>query len=234
MQKKITSALRNTILPHQRNYAHVFIGNGKTVTENDYTPEELNSLRQAIVNHEYVLNNTPDLKNKIDAVRSHIAEENNEKSTPLLSRYTERVIDYPDYKQVYVSDDYGNETPVNFNHVTLDQWHRLKNTKNPDFFMQGTIGAADYDIDKNGNVTLKDRYDFTQDKIKDIAHYSLPALVAKAFGKPYDVNIKLGNINDWGMKYSGYNNILDQADWIMNNPTYKLKQELKSKGVKNY
>jgi hypothetical protein len=234
MQEKVTSALRNTILPHQRNYAHTFVGDGRSLSEKDYTQDELNALRQAIVNHEYTINNTPDLDKKIQVVRDYIARENKQKTTPLLSRYKERVIDYPDYKQVYSIGEYGEGDPINFNSkITRDQWQRLKNTKDPNYFMQGTIGAADYSIDKDGNVVLIDRYDFTQDKIGD-AHYSVPAMVAKAFGKPYDIKINLGNINDWGMKYSGYNNMIEQANHILNSPQYQLQKQLEAKGVSYY
>ena len=201
------------LLPHQRNYIRTFI-NPRTLTENDYSNDELQALRQAVVNHEWMLKNVPDLKKRISLIQKDISKRNNN-NTNILKRYHERVIDYPDYKQVYVTNDYGNKTPVNFNHVTQDQYSRIKNTKDPNFFMQGTIGAADYNIDKHGNVILNDKYNFTQDKISDRTHYKLPAILAKMFGTPYNIRINLGNINDWGLDYSGYNNILDWSDNLM-------------------
>lgn len=233
MQEKITTALRNKVLPHERNYIHSLGRSGKTTTERDYTKSELDALRQAVVNHEYVLNNVKNLDEKIQAVRDYIKKENGDEDTPVLARYKERVIDYPDYKQVYAKNKEGFDVPVNFNKFNHNQYWELYDRRDPNFFMQGTVGAGDYSIDDKGNVTFTDRYDFTQDNIGDGAEYTPLALLAKVAGKPYDIKINLGNINDWGMKYSGYNNMLEQADYIMNSPQYKLQQSLKAKGIGN-
>lgn len=206
---KIVDKVFENNLPHRRTYAHSLGRSGKDINESFYSNDELNALRQAIVNHEAALRD-PNMSRYVGIVRDYINKENKQNDTPILKRYMERTIDYPDYKQVYALDDYGGRTPVNFNDVNYDQYARLVNEKNPNFFMQGSIGAADYSIDDKGNVTLTDKYDFTQDKDFG-SHYSPAAYVAKTFGKPYNINLNLGNINDWGMKQSGTNNIVEMA-----------------------
>ena len=37
-----------------------------------------------------------------------------------------------------------------------------------------------------------------KDPITNIAH-----TVVKLFGKPFDINLDLGNINNWGLEYTG-------------------------------
>lgn len=213
LKKELHKAFVNSIYPHYRNYIRTFVY-PRTMTERDYTKQELDALRQAVYNHEYELKNMPDLKKKIDTIRKYIAKNDNLNETPLLKRYMERTIDYPNYKQSYAPTDFGDRIPTNFNSATTDQYRRLLNNNDRSFMMQGTIGAADYDIDKQGNVTLTDRYNFTQDKITDGNHYSPLAALAKKFGKPYDIKINLGNINDWNNRYTYDNNLFDMYNDI--------------------
>ena len=69
--------------------------------------------------------------------------------------------------------------------------------------MQTSIGSAKYTIDPKGNVILTDRYDINKgtnmkDPITNLAHTAV-----KLIGKPFDIRLDLGNINNWNMEYTG-------------------------------
>lgn len=194
--------------PYQRNFLHQFKGKGTTnQTELNYTPRQLEPLKQAIYNHNWEKNNIPDLADRVKRVQQMFIDEAKAKGVKNpyipLQRYMEDVIDYNNYPVVMVPDDWGNKTAITFNSANQDQHNRAVNMDNQSYLMQGSIGAGDYSIDKNGNVILHDRYNFTQDKLGDGTHYTPMAMLGKMFGTPYEINLNLGNINDWGMSYTG-------------------------------
>ena len=68
-----------------------------------------------------------------------------------------------------------------------------------DYRMGSLVGSANYHADKNGNVIITDRYDFNKGIDLQNANPLYKALhwAGTNLGKPYDVNINLGNPKNW-------------------------------------
>ena len=153
--------------------------NGKPIDNNFFSANDIQELKQAIYNREW------DLKNrKLDSVDKK-----------------RREISYENYKPLMVGGRYAGMAPF----LTNDMATRVNNipANRSNYNMQTSIGSAKYTIDPKGNVILTDRYDINKgtnmkDPVANIAHTAV-----KMLGKPFDVNLNLGNINDWGMDYTG-------------------------------
>lgn len=158
--------------------------NDKPVNNNFFSNKDIKELQQAVYNRYW------DLKNRqLDNVDNRAQE-----------------ISYENYKPLMVSGKYVGMAPFLNNDMTSRVNNIPENRNN--YNMQTSIGSAKYNIDSKGNVTLTDRYDINKgtnmkDPITNIAH-----TVVKLFGKPFDINLDLGNINDWGLEYTG-NSVYD-------------------------
>ena len=143
------------------------------VSEKDFNKQQLDALRQAIVNREYAIKH----------------------NRPTWDKTGRRAISYDDY-----GPSTFTHSPI-FAPSTksMDTIMRFQNSKDPVWDMQTTIGSADYMIDPGGNVTLQDVYDVN--KGTGVANPMLDAAhtLVKMFGNPYDVRMNLGNINRWGL-----------------------------------
>lgn len=147
-----------------------------------FTDDELDVLRQAIVNREQ------DLQTKA----WQIAGREKDKGS--------REISYENYPTMNNDGGYGAVPWLN-TFQTLKAYSNKANR--PIINAQGTIGSARYTIDPSGYVNLYDTYDFP----KNSSMASVPAELFHAYasflGKPSKVGLQLGNINDWGMGYTG-------------------------------
>jgi len=103
----------------------------------------------------------------------------------------------------YINYDYYRMGNKQFNKPDSFEDNLLGNIVNsmmsPVYNVSSSIGSAYYNIDKNGNVTLNDKYDFNKGIPLDRANtaYKLAHFLGTNFGKPYNVNLNLGNIKDW-------------------------------------
>lgn len=153
--------------------------NDKPVDNSFFSNKDIKELQQAVYNRYW------DLKNRqLDDIDNRAQE-----------------ISYENYKPLMVSGKYAGMAPFLSNDMTSRVNNIPENRNN--YNMQTSIGSAKYNIDPRGNVTLTDRYDINKgtnmkDPITNIAH-----TVVKLFGKPFDINLDLGNINDWGLEYTG-------------------------------
>lgn len=158
--------------------------NDKPVDNSFFSNKDIKELQQAVYNRYW------DLKNRrLDNVDNRAQE-----------------ISYENYRPLMVGGKYVGMAPFLGNDMTSRVNNIQENRNN--YNMQTSIGSAKYNIDPNGNVTLTDRYDINKgtnmkDPITNIAH-----TVVKLFGKPFDINLDLGNINDWGLEYTG-NSVYD-------------------------
>ena len=161
------------ILPtNMKMYLRQFSSNPTDVNENYFKPEELQVIRNAIKAREnikaYAGTYTPDNSNP-------------------------NYIDYDYYRM-------GNPS---FNKADSFEDSLLGNIVNsmqsPVYNASSTVGSAFYNIDKNGNVTINDRYDFNKGIPLDNANlaYKLAHFFGTNLGKPYNVKLNLGNINQW-------------------------------------
>ena len=153
--------------------------NDKPVDNSFFSNKDIKELQQAIYNRYW------DLKNRQLDDTDNRAQE----------------ISYENYKPLMVGGKYAGMAPFLSNDMASRVNNIPENRNN--YNMQTSIGSAKYNIDPRGNVTLTDRYDINKgtnmkDPITNIAH-----TVVKLFGKPFDINLDLGNINDWGLEYTG-------------------------------
>lgn len=153
--------------------------NDKPVDNSFFSNKDIKELQQAVYNRYW------DLKNRqLDDIDNRAQE-----------------ISYENYRPLMVGGKYAGMAPFLSNDMTSRVNNIPENRNN--YNMQTSIGSAKYNIDPKGNVTLTDRYDINKgtnmkDPITNIAH-----TVVKLFGKPFDINLDLGNINDWGLEYTG-------------------------------
>ena len=178
-------------------FSNQFNDNPQPYTNENFKGYEdvLNQLRQAVFNQEY------DLKNRQAEIMANAEwrkKYNKQKDYDPMIR---REFSYRNYG----SGDYLD--PFEMKDIRLAQ--KLMGAYDPRFVAQSTIGSGRYTIDPKGNVTVNDVYDF--DKAKGMASIiaNMFHKTGGNFGKPYPVIIKLGNINDWGLNYTG-NRDLDQ------------------------
>ena len=153
--------------------------NGNAVGNDFFTDQDLKELQQAVFNREW------DLKNRqLDYVDNR-----------------RREISYENYRPLMINNRYVGMAPF----LNADMTARVNNIpeNKSNYNMQTSIGSARYTIDPKGNVILTDRYDINKgtnmkDPVANLAHTAV-----KLLGKPFDVYLNLGNINDWGMRYTG-------------------------------
>ena len=153
--------------------------NGNLVDNNFFSNKDIRELRQAIFNREW------DLKNrKLDSVDNRARE-----------------ISYENYNPLLVNGRFVGVAPL----INTDTKLRVNNypENQNNYNMQTSIGSAKYTIDPTGNVILTDRYDINKgtnmkDPMANLAHTAV-----KLMGKPFDIRLDLGNINNWNMEYTG-------------------------------
>ena len=115
----------------------------------------------------------------------------------------------------YVGDDNFRASYINPQSIRYNNYTRKNNRPDsfedsvvgnivnslldPDYRMGSLVGSANYHIDKNGNVIITDRYDFNKGIDLQNANplYKTLHWAGTNFGKPYDVNINLGNPKNW-------------------------------------
>ena len=222
----------NNIMANMRGYIAQFNPSLRNSyrTNNAFTETELNALRQAVYNHEYE-KKLKDYKYLLQKYGRDVGLQDWE-----IAKRLGNSISYENYAPVYIPTEYKGRQQTNINSITRDGMARFKNEyrhkgssnyRNASLPMQGTIGAADYYFDKNGDVILTDKYDFTQDSIlSPDSVYKIPALIAKFAQKtgiatPYNTKINLGNPNTWNFNYTG-NNKIEQLRELENG---ELKQD---------
>lgn len=168
-------------------FMNQFQANPRSYTEADFSPEMLNQWRQAVVNQEYDLKNRASELMDVKRYRNQLGDKDYD---PILRRE----FSYRNYGS-------GNHAdPFEMGNIELAK--KVLANNDPRFQAQSTVGSGRYTIDPRGNVVVTDTYDFSKGKhmqnLSEILH-----LLGAYQGKPYPVTINLGNINDWGMSYTG-------------------------------
>ena len=177
--EKFSKAFKDLFKSNARLALKSLFQNDKPVDNSFFSNKDIKELQQAIYNRYW------DLKNRQLDDTDNRAQE----------------ISYENYKPLMVGGKYAGMAPFLSNDMASRVNNIPENRNN--YNMQTSIGSAKYNIDPRGNVTLTDRYDINKgtnmkDPITNIAH-----TVVKLFGKPFDINLDLGNINDWGLEYTG-------------------------------
>ena len=185
-------AYRNTV---KEMFDNQFSNNPRAYTTDDFDEDIIRQLQQNVFNQEYDLKNR---KSEILANAEWRRKYNNQKDyDPMLRReFSYRNYGSGDYNDVF---EMGN--------IELLKQYLANN--NPIFRTQATIGSGRYTIDPKGNVVVTDVYDFDKAKGMQALLGNLAHMRGSHFGNPYPVTINLGNINDWGLQYTG-NRDLDQ------------------------
>ena len=152
-------------------YQRQFNSNPSTVTEKDFKPDELQAIRNAILARE--------------DIKRYSGTYTPDNSNPNYINY--------DYYRM------GNPSnlPDSFEDTPLG--NIINSFKSPSYRASSSLGSAYYNIDKNGNVTIDDVYDFNKGVGLDNANlaYRLAHFLGTNFGHPYNVKLNLGNINKW-------------------------------------
>ena len=145
--------------------------NSSTMTEKDFDKPTLDAVRKAILARE--------------DIKKYSGTYSPDNSNPNYINY--------DYYRM------GNNmsTPDSFEDSPIG--NIVNSFKSPAYRASSSIGSAYYNIDKNGNVTLNDVYNFNKGISLDNANlaYKLAHFLGTNFGKPYNVKLNLGNINQW-------------------------------------
>lgn len=168
-------------------------------TEKDFSTNELNEYRQAVYNKIYEQKHREDL-----GLKKKFEELGRELDTTFdIDKELANNIRYENYSPMYVFDQYGNVNKARFT-PAIKNIHELNQVLfNPSYSAQMSVGSADFDVDKYGNVVLRDIYNVNKgtglaNPLLNTVHETI-----KLLGKPYPININLGNINDWNMGYTG-------------------------------
>lgn len=171
--------VKNLFKSNSRLALKSLLQNGNAIDNSFFSNKDIRELQQAIFNREW------DLKNrKLDSIDNRARE-----------------ISYENYRPLMIEGRYVGMAPF-LNTDTKIRVNNIPENRN-NYNMQTSIGSAKYTITPKGNVTLTDRYDINKgtnmkDPLTNLAH-----TVVKLYGKPFDINLNLGNINDWGMEYTG-------------------------------
>ena len=168
-------------------FMNQFNDNPRPYTEADFSPAMIQQLRQNVFNQEH------DLKERVQELLNTADY-----------RHTMGDKDYdPILRREFSYRNYGSgnyKDPFEMGNKELAQ--KFFSNNDPRFQVQTTIGSGRYSIDPKGNVIVTDEYDFSKRKymqnLAQILH-----LYGALKGKPYPITINLGNINDWGLKYTG-------------------------------
>lgn len=65
------------------------------------------------------------------------------------------------------------------------------------------LGRFYYNVNPNGEIMVNDLYNFDHNT-EYLDPRRLPAIIGRKYGKPFNINLNLGNPNTWGnMKYTG-------------------------------
>lgn len=161
-------------------------GNNTSVTNanSGFSEAEMNALRQAY------LNSQKRFAEWEKDVALH-GEPYDEAGEAYFTMKANPYITYSDYNMGGLNQSYDDK-----NIKTI-----IKNSQNsPAYRMGSTIGQAHYKKDKNGNIILRDTYDFPKDlKVTSKGLQLLHSLGAN-LGTPYSINLNLGNPSTWNLR----------------------------------
>lgn len=174
-----------------------------------------NEYKQAIYNKEWERRH-PEIANRIvDIMNTETYYANNQPlhkvlkaigfakdtSNTTLDEYLKQAISYENYNPVVLNgvEMVGSAPTAKFGNMAKAIFRA-----DPSYNAQNTVGRADYEIDNNGNVILKDRYNINKglhmgNALADIIH----TWAKHQPNNAYDVRLNLGNINDWNLQYTG-------------------------------
>lgn len=170
--KMLTDTIDKHILPSNvRMYRNQFIPQYKPLTESSFTNADLDALRRAVANQ---------------------MQYNNEYSK--LGIPTKNAINYGSYTRKQTQ---GNPRPDSWEDSTVGMI--VNSIIDPDYRMSSTIGRANYYVQPNGDVVIKDTYDFANlgNRHDSNKLYQFLHDYGQKYGTPYSFNINLGNPNDW-------------------------------------
>ena len=190
-----------------RSALKLLFGGGKKIIKNEDTPKKmLNEYKQAIFNKEYERKHPEIIRGIIDAKNREITEWNKthpKQKQPLWSfdKYNKPTISYDNYNPIYID---GRVTSGIAPNATFGQNVQAMFKNDPSYNAQMTLGSANYTIDKNGHVDVVDDVNVNKgthlaDPLFDIIHTIAKYRKPNEYKRVYD----LGNINNWGMKYTG-------------------------------
>lgn len=201
-----------------RTFLNYMFGRKNMLTENDFSKEELDALRQAIYNKNFENKYYNDLgiSNRLNEFNNaNIAEDNKPINKVLnklglyrnwkpidANRYLDNNISYENYKPIL-----GDNNQITSG-TGANTREAVNNMFNPSYTMQTSVGRARYMIDPAGYVTLEDTYNINpKTKMEGVIPNMFHA-IAKGAGRlglanEFDTRLRLGNINDWNMKYTG-------------------------------
>ena len=189
-----------------RSMLKLIFGNGKKkLTSYDTPVRTLNEYRQAVFNKIYEREHPELIKEILDAKNEDIINENKKRSNKKLPLYTfdeynKPTVSYDNYNPIYINGKVASGIAPN---ATIGQHIQALLFNDPSYEAQMTSGSFNYTKDKDGNVKMYDIADINKGT-------GLPSLlpnilheVAKKRNKKFVREYDLGNINDWGMKYTG-------------------------------
>lgn len=161
-------------------------GNNEAITNanSGLSEAEMNALRQAYLNSQKRLA-------EWEAAVAKYGEPYDEGGEEYFDMKANPYITYRDYNMGGLNQSYDDK-----NVKTI-----INNSKNsPAYRMGSTIGQAHYRKDRNGNVILRDTYDFPKDlKVTSRGLQLLHDLGAN-LGTPYSINLNLGNPSTWNLR----------------------------------
>ena len=177
-------AVRRMFMSNSRLALKSLLQNDDAVRNSYFDDKDIDELRQAVFNREF------DLKNrKLDS-----------------SDNRSREISYENYRPLTIDGRYAGMAPF----ISWDMATRVNKYKDNkhNYNMQTSIGSARYKIEPDGTVKLYDKYDVNRGTHINNKLLYIPHEIIKRFGKSYNINLDLGNINDWNKVYTG-NSVYD-------------------------
>jgi hypothetical protein len=190
---------------------------GDTSTLTSVPDDILRQYQQAVFNKEYERNNPAKsgALNAIDVMNMERDAGNKQLQHKILKamgiakdyqpvtpdKYFQRVISYENYNPVKIDgvNMVGSAPTASFGNMVKALYQG-----DPSYNAQNTVGSAKYIIDDKGNVRLIDRYNINKglhmgDWLSDAVHTWAKHQPQNA----YNVDLNLGNINDWNLQYTG-------------------------------
>lgn len=172
-------------------------------TEKSLSPKELEALQYAYLNSQYRVNSMKqqDMQGLLSNLNGVSPNEKvqSQFGAGFVSPQAEKMmikqnlsptLQYSDYPVSREYDQYGvGNMPIG------------ASFKDKGYALSTAIGRANYYTDPQGNLHVKDRYDFPKgSQMEDYGNWSAPFKAAHAFGekysKPMPVDINLGLLND--------------------------------------
>lgn len=182
-----------------RAYFRGLLGRTAPVDQSFFQPAELDALRVAAAHgiEDYQKPYAPLMPPGVTT----LTPENQEQVKAWMSAHPSS--QYRDYKNMHFNyEDYDN--PWIYNRpATILNWFR-----DPSTIAQSTVGAARLEILPNGDVMVRDRYDFDPGRTLGTGIFSSLHRIGESLIPPgsggYDVNVNLGNPATWQSPPSGY------------------------------